>query len=241
MRGKLTLSLLAVTIVMMALTPALPTCGGEPSEKKLVPLPLKLPYPIGAPTPPRIPQGPHIPPRNERRKLRPPFMAPAGAKVLSRGKTVTASDDNPIIGYLEQVTDGDKEGADGSYIEFFHGLQYVQVDLEASRTLVVIAVWHYFMGARVYHDVIVQVSDDPEFCENVQTLFNNDFDNSAGFGIGKQRPYFDTFQGLLVDAKSVRARYVRCYSNGSTTNNLNHIDDMNQIIEVEVWGMPVKK
>jgi hypothetical protein len=36
----------------------------------------------------------------------------------------------PIIGEVEQVTDGDKEGRDGSYVEFGPGKQYVQIDLE---------------------------------------------------------------------------------------------------------------
>ncbi|MHC4506953.1 MAG: hypothetical protein ACYTFI_27005, partial [Planctomycetota bacterium] len=62
---------------------------------------------------------------------RPPFMAPVGARNVALGKPVTASDDDPIIGEIEMVTDGDKEAGDGSYVEFDPGLQYVQVDLRA--------------------------------------------------------------------------------------------------------------
>jgi hypothetical protein len=40
------------------------------------------------------------------------------------------------------------------------------------------------------------------------------------------------FQGKLVDAKGVKGRYVRLYSNGGTFAKANHY------IEVEVWGKP---
>ena len=37
---------------------------------------------------------------------------------------------------------------------------------------------------------VVQIADDPDFTANVHTLFNNDRDNSAGFGVGTDRQYF---------------------------------------------------
>jgi len=42
-----------------------------------------------------------------------------------------------------------------------------------------LVVWHYHAEGRVYHDLVVQVADDPDLIENVKTVFNNDFDNSA--------------------------------------------------------------
>jgi hypothetical protein len=45
--------------------------------------------------------------------------------------------------------------------------------------------------------------------------------------------YVETYEGKLIDAKGVRARYVRLYSNGNSSNELNHY------IEVEVFGTPV--
>ena len=83
--------------------------------------------------------------------------------------------------------------------------------------------------------MVVQVSDDAEFKAGVQTVYSNDQDNSLKLGIGKSRPYIETFRGKLIDAKGVTARYVRVYSNGNTANDLNHY------IEVEVFGKPVKK
>jgi hypothetical protein len=65
-------------------------------------------------------------------------------------------------------------------------------------------------------------------------VFNNDLDNSAGLGVGKDLHYIETNEGKLIDAKGVKARYVRLYSNGNSGNDLNHY------IEVEVYGKPVK-
>jgi len=80
----------------------------------------------------------------------------------------------------------------------------------------------------------VQTADDKDFTTNVKTLFNNDDDNSAGLGVGKDLLYIETSEGKLVDAKGVKGRYVRCYSNGNNNNDLNHW------IELEVWGRPAK-
>jgi hypothetical protein len=80
----------------------------------------------------------------------------------------------------------------------------------------------------------VQAADDPCFTINVKTLFNNDHNNSAGFGIGKDKNYIDTWEGKLIDAGGIRTRYIRLYSNG------NDVDEFNRYIEVEVYGKAVK-
>jgi hypothetical protein len=160
----------------------------------------------------------------------PTLMVPEGTKLLSAGKPVTGSDDFPIIGELEYITDGDKEAGEGYFVELMDGLQWVQIDLEAEAALAAIWVWHYHSQARAYHDVIVQVSNDPEFASGVTTLFNNDYDNSAELGKGSGKPYVETRFGKLIDAKNTKARYVRLYSNGNTANDMNHY------IEVEVYG-----
>ncbi|MGC6423961.1 MAG: hypothetical protein ACON4O_03125 [Lentimonas sp.] len=160
----------------------------------------------------------------------PVLMVPEGTALLSAGKQVTGSDDFPIIGELEYVTDGDKDAGEGYFVELLDGPQWVQIDLEAPADLAAIWVWHYHSQARAYHDVIVQVSNDPEFNEGVTTLFNNDYDNSADQGKGSDKPYVDTRYGKLVDAKGTNAQYVRLWSNGNTANDMNHY------IEVEVYG-----
>ena len=62
---------------------------------------------------------------------RPDFMVPAGTKLLSKDKPVTSSDSLPVIGELSYITDGDKTGTDGTYVELGPDPQWVQVDLEA--------------------------------------------------------------------------------------------------------------
>jgi hypothetical protein len=157
---------------------------------------------------------------------------PAGTTLLSKGKPVTASDAFPVIGELDFVTDGDKTSIDGSVVEFGPGVQWVQIDLGAPAKLAAIAVWHFHSQARVYHAVVVQVSDDPEFKTGVVTLFNNDASNAAQLGKGTDYAYIETNQGRVIDAKGKTARYVRLYSNGNTSDELNHY------CEVEVYGAP---
>ncbi len=166
----------------------------------------------------------------------PDFMVPKGTKNLALKKKVTASDSRPLIGELEFVTDGKKAGSEDAFVELPPEPQWVQVDLGAPAEIYAIYVWHYFREARSYHDVVIQVSDDPKF-ENekqIKTVYSNDQDNSLKMGLGKKRPYIETFRGKLFDAKGVKGRYVRLYSNGSTADGLSHY------VEVEVFGKPTK-
>ena len=164
----------------------------------------------------------------------PVFYVPQGTALLSRGKNVTSSDDDPIIGSLDLITDGDKQAGEGYFVELLDGLQWVQIDLEKSAAIHAIWLWHYHSQKRAYHDVIVRISDDPEFKTGVTTVYNNDYDNSAKFGVGSDNPYVESRFGLLVDGKATRGRYVRLYSNGNTSNEMNHY------IEVEVYGITNK-
>lgn len=199
--------------------------------EELVPLKLDLPKPlfVGTPRPIKLAnleQFTHA--------KRPDFMVPAGTVLLSAGKEVTSSDSFPVIGELGYITDGDKSGTEGSYVELGPGPQWVQIDLGAPSKLAAIVVWHFHSQARVYHDFIVQVSDDKDFKSGVTTLYNTDDDNSSGLGAGKDLAYIETNLGRIVDAKGITARYVRLYSNGNTSNELNHY------CEVEVYGQPAQ-
>ena len=82
-------------------------------------------------------------------KSRGPFMVPVGTKLLSLKKPVKSSDTQPVIGELEMVTDGEKEGGDGYFIELGPGKQWVQIDLGSARALHAILAWHYHSQARV--------------------------------------------------------------------------------------------
>jgi hypothetical protein len=200
-------------------------------HEQLVPIDIKLPKPMFVGTPTNI-AVPNL--EKPLGKPRPAFLAPAGTKNVALGKPVTSSDELPTIGELTMVTDGDKDAAEGSYVELGPKLQYVTIDLKAQHTISAVVMWHFHKQAVVYHDVIVQVADDPDFVTNVRTIFNNDIDNTAGRGVGKDMSYIETAEGKLIDAKGVQGRYVRLYSRGNTANELNHY------IEVEVYGKPVK-
>jgi len=195
------------------------------------PLKIELPKPMFVGTPKNITSKNLEKPTGEKR---PPFMAPKGVTNVAKGKPVTASDKEPIIGELPMVTDGDKEGADGSFIEFGPGVQWVQVDLGAAHEIYAVLVWHYHSQARVYRDMIVQISDDKDFVKDVKTIHNSDDDNSAKIGVGSDKEYIETSEGRLIDAKGAKGRYVRLFSNGNTSNDMNHM------IEVEVYGRPAK-
>ena len=201
------------------------------NAQDLAPIDIELPKPMFVGTPQNI----NV--RNLEKPLgkpRPPFLAPAGTKNIALEKPVSSTDEEPIIGEIEMITDNDREAADGSYVELGPFQQHVTIDLESRSTIYAIVVWHYHKQARVYNDVIVQVADDPNFIKNVTTVFNNDDDNSAGMGVGTDLNYVETSEGKLIDAKGVQARYMRLYSNGNNNNDLNHY------IEVGVYGVPLE-
>ncbi|MBI4626798.1 MAG: discoidin domain-containing protein [Verrucomicrobia bacterium] len=206
------------------------TITGACAQDK-VPLKVDFPRPLFAGTPRPI-QLPNLEPALVGK--RPDFMVPAGTALLSKGKPVTSSDTLPVIGELSFITDGDKTGIDGAYVELGPNPQWVQIDLGAPAKIAAIVVWHFHSQARVYHDVIVQVSDRADFKQNVRTLYNNDDNNSAGLGKGADLAYVETNHGRIIDGKGATARYVRLYSNGSTSDELNHY------CEVEVFGQPAK-
>lgn len=203
----------------------------QDKKQDLKPVDIKLPKPMFIGTPQNM-QVPNL--EKPLGKARPPFLAPAGTINLAAGKSVKSTDEEPIIGEIAMITDEDKEAGDGSFVELGPFTQHVTIDLGQKSDIYAVVLWHFHKQPRVYFDVIVQVADDPDFIENVKTVFNNDIDNSSGQGIGKDMHYVETSEGKLIDAKGVQGRYVRCYSNGNTNNDLNHY------IEVEVYGKPVK-
>ncbi len=194
-----------------------------------VPLKLDLPKPmfVGTPVPVRLPNL-----EAPRAGRRPDFLVPKGVANLALNKKVTSSDMEPVLGDLSLITDGEKAGDEGNYVELGKGKQWVQIDLEKPAKLYAIVVWHFHSQARAYKAVAVQVSNDASFATGVQTLYNSDDQNVLGLGAGKDPTYIETYEGRIVDAQGASARYVRLYSSGNTTSEMNHY------IEVEAYGMP---
>jgi hypothetical protein len=200
-------------------------------NQDLVPIDIKLPKPMFIGTPQNM-QVPNL--EKPLGKPRPAFLAPKGTKNVALGKPIASTDDEPIIGEIDMITDDDREASDGSFVELGPFTQHVTVDLGSKQNIYAVVIWHFHKQPRVYFDTIVQVADDPDFITNVQTIFNNDLDNSSGQGVGSDMHYVETSEGKLIDAKGVQGRYVRSYSNGNTNNDLNHY------IEIEVYGISVK-
>ena len=196
------------------------SAGVALAEDKIL-LKTELPNPLFVGTPVPI----NVPNLEAKLKKWPDFEVPAGTVNLAKGKKVTSSDSEPVVGTLELVADGDKAGDEGSWVELGQGKQWVQIDLGAAATISAVVVWHFHSQERVYRDVIVQVSDDPTFAKGATTIYDNSIS-------GKDQPYIESYFGKLIDAKAVKGRYVRLYSNGNTTNKMNHY------IEVEVFGKP---
>lgn len=154
---------------------------------------------------------------------------PRPERLVSRGKPVTSSDRDPLIGELPMINDGIKTGTDDTWIELAGGPQFVQIDLQVMHKIEAICVWHYFETPRVYRDVVVSVSEDSDFKTPV-IVFNNDADGSSGLGRGNDPYYLETHYGLVLDGINVTGRYVRLYSAGNLDNGMNHY------VEAEVYG-----
>ena len=227
----MTKKIFSMTLILTSLfIMGLQADSGQESENKVV-LQLELPKPMFIGTPKNI-RTANL--EAVTGKKRGDFYVPRGTVLLSSDKPAVSSDMEPVIGEIEFLTDGEKSGEDGYYVELGPGVQFVQIDLEESSDLYAILVWHYHTQARVYRDVIVQISDDPDFTGGVETIFNNDHDNSSGLGIGRDKEYIEVNEGRLFNPKSTKGRYVRLYSNGNTSNDMNHY------VEVEVFGSPAK-
>jgi hypothetical protein len=217
-------SLLAIAFAVASFAPAVVAADKEP---------LVIKFPIHTPkgTPEDLPAGSTVEPLSD--KPPKPLEVPKGVVNVAKDKPVTASVE-PYLGELKQITDGDREPFDEQAVEFKKGLQWVQVDLGKSHEIHAVLMWHDHRYIQAFRDVILQVSEDPEFKNGVTTLYNNDADNSAGFGVGTDREYFELEFGRAVPAKGVKARYVRGYTRGSSLSAANGWQ------EIEVYALSAK-
>jgi secreted protein with Ig-like and vWFA domain len=187
-----------------------------------------MPKPLFVGTP--LPQGDAIPNLDHSKIPILEVSVPAGTTLISAGKPVTSNDSAPI-GELSLITDGDKFGDDGYFVDLMPGKTWVQIDLGSSHEIHLLWVWHFHKQNVIFNDVVAQISDDPTF-QTSTTVFNNDYDNSSGLGVGKDLSYIETNNGRPMPVNGVKGRYVRFCSNGRD------LDDTNQYIEAEVYGRP---
>ena len=212
----------------MFLAAALVAAAAASGEK--VAVKFELPPPHASGTPKEI-KSDNLEPDPGPGKLRPPIMVePEYAKKLTTEDTKVTASEEAIVGDNEYVVDGDKTPDATAMLQLPGGLQWVQLDLGAEHEISAICVWHDQGDDRVYKDVVVQISNDEKFAKGVTTVFNNDHDNTAGLGKGADKEYRERFDGRPIDAKLAKGRYVRCWSNGSTS------EPVNNYIEIEVFG-----
>ncbi|MDR2429723.1 MAG: discoidin domain-containing protein [Puniceicoccales bacterium] len=221
-------STLLKTLAAAAAVCALALPAGAQGKKVDLKFDLPPPVTVGTPLPIKIPAQ-HLEPEST---PNPVIQVPEGTTNLAKHKPVTSSDKTPIVGELNYVTDGDKDGDEGYEVELAPGVQWVQIDLGKTADLHAVLLWHFHRQKRAYHSVIVQISNDAEFKKDVTTVFNSDYENRAGLGVGKDKVYIETNRGKLIPVNAVKGRYVRLYSAGNTSNVGNHY------VEVEVFGKP---
>lgn len=233
---RLTGLVVLLSLGLMALAVTLAVHKAKADAGGLVEVELKLPPPNVVGTPSNLPDEikKRMPPPRPLGQRRPPFMAPRGTTNLALNRPVIGSDPEPTLGKVAMVTDGDKAGVEGSYVELGIGVQWVQIDLGQSCEIWALLVWHNHTRPRVYKDVVVLAGDDPDFIAKSTVIFNNDHDNTSGLGVGKDLMYAEEYEGILMPANGVKARYVRLYSKGHTEGDENHYT------EVEVYGLPSK-
>lgn len=214
-------------ILSMALVTLL--AGATFADEAKVAIKMELPPPVSAGTPKEI-KSANLEPDPGVNKLRPPILvAPDHTNLLSRECKVIASAE-AVSGDSDYIVDGDKTRDVTAMLQLPAGLQWVQVDLGAEHEIAACCVWHDHGDDRVYHDVICRISNDPQFVDGVQTVFNNDHDNSAKLGKGKDKEYRERYEGRPFAVGNIKGRYVRFYSNGSSA------EPVNNYLEIEVYG-----
>ncbi|MBI5835301.1 MAG: hypothetical protein HZB16_23585 [Armatimonadetes bacterium] len=224
------LGALAGTVSLAALVAAfLSPAGAEDTIK----LPLKLPRAAFAGTPKELPEGVEnvepVPTEAQFKAALPQVPASIAQVAIKKGVTSSAK---AYSGSLELITDGQKEAYEDTAVELKPKTQWVQIDLGAAKTIYAIELWHFHLEPVIFHDIVVQISNDPTFQSGVTTVFNNDKDNSSGLGAGSNREYWETNLGKVIGGRQTSGRYVRCYSRGST-----YTDSLNRYTEIEVWAL----
>lgn len=198
----------------------------KPAIPKMLWLGRGLPYPN--------PDFPNLEPGTSKDVYRITATVPVGVRLLSTGCPVTSSDPAVPAETLSLITDGDRHGDDGYYVELAKGRQWVQIDLGASRRLHLIWLWRFHKMQVCFPDTVIQVSDDPE-CKTSVTVYNSDHDNSSNLGSGKDFDYYESHNGRAVSFAPVSGRYVRLWSREAA------VLDANCYIEMSIYGEPTDK
>ncbi len=143
---------------------------------------------------------------------------PVSSPNLALRKPVTCSfPGTHTHGTAEQVVDGET----GSHFGYGHaGWAWIQVDLGAPAELTHLKVWHYFRDKRTYNGNCIALSLTGKFEGEETVVFDSDRDGA----------YQETQAGKTFTFKPVRARYIRNWLNGNTSN------DTSQWVEIQAFA-----
>ena len=110
---------------------------------------------------------------------------------------------------------------------------YYQIDLGARYDIKTVNMWRYWVDKRTYYNTVVVLSDNGSFAVGDRlVLFNADYTNRFGFGIGIDMKYPESNKGISMNVSDVlrantyEARYLRVYAAGSNQNYYNHYTEI---------------
>lgn len=107
------------------------------------------------------------------------------------------------------------QGRTDTQTPFGTGIQWVQADLGGVKNLGGVRVVMYMNDGRVYNDVRVEVSPD----------------GTNWLQLKSSGPVWATSDGIMCNiASGYLARYIRVWSNGSTTDTTNHISTIQPLV-----------
>lgn len=147
-------------------------------------------------------------------------------------------------GQLSWLTDGKTDNRNEyALVGVAGGPEWVQVDLGQSYDVQRVNIrsdWGSDATTeRIGKDYVVMLSNDPTFATGVTTIFNNDADNSSGYGVGTDAEYIENRDGSgkdIVLSSNVNARYVRYSANGHVRVATGVYNPVNTVMEIEVYA-----
>lgn len=166
---------------------------------------------------------------------------------IALGKNVTAywldgtsSDITNTGSPLSKATDGNKDNVNNYAIFGNNSIDqpcYIQVDLGYSYPIKQVNLFRYWNDGRTYNDTALVISDDENF-NSYQVLYYSASDKDTNIFNLNINPtndlYVETSSGYQIfsaNENAPKARYIRLYGSGSTSNKENHV------VELEVYSV----
>jgi formylglycine-generating enzyme required for sulfatase activity len=207
----------------------------RPMGTKKVKLEPEMPKPLWSTPPTPRPDWPGVKVDFDSWKLYQNVVIGEGCRVLSHHCPVKLSDAD-ALGDPQLVTDGKRSSESDAVVDMAPGKQWVLIDLGTSREIHCVWLWlDHRLAWLSYHDVIVQITDQPDApgAPGTVTVLNTDTDGSSGMGKGTDAGWVEDINGRPITIAPAKGRYVKVWTNGRTS------DDTNVFTEIAVYGKDV--